>query len=128
MLSTLQWGGYEAEGDRPFPIEDLRVTEGTQTSLGITQEKGKGSDRKHRMNRDTFTNSISALIFLSWKELEILYSLLGNRHISRELPPIKCLLFCQVLSVHLQGEKSTGPVRASQSRYLNKKTFFSQAF
>lgn len=53
------------------PIEDLRVTEDTQTSLEITQENREGSDRKRRVNRDTFTNSIGALIFLSWKKLEI---------------------------------------------------------
>lgn len=67
--------------------EDSRVIEGTQTGVGITQETGGWSGRCHWKKRNTFTNPASALVFLSWKKLEIfLYSLKGNRHISYEIP------------------------------------------
>lgn len=115
--TSKQWEWDEAEWDRPFPAEDLRVIEGTQTGMGITQEK---RGRRHRKKRDTFTSAISALIFLSWKKLEVLHSWKGNRHISHELPQSNAP-FSVKLFPHIYKGKIYRANWASQSHYLNKK-------
>lgn len=104
--TSKQWEWDEAEWDRPFPAEDLRVIEGTQTGMGITQEK---RGRRHRKKRDTlpvpsvpsfFSLGRNLRFYIHGKEIDT-----SPMNYLNQMPPFLSSYF----RTFIRG-KSTGPI------------------